>query len=227
MRQMVLIGFALSLVSGCNFVFFSNAIPGSGVPLTEVREIPDFHAVRIEGSGDLEIQVTDGTRCEITCDDNLMEHVLTDVADGTLVIKYNQNVGPKVGLTIKLHSKAIDSIQIAGASKATVRDVDADAMAVEVAGAADVTMEGRAESTEITIAGAGDVNSLDLASKSVKVSISGSGEVQVSAVDSLDVTIAGSGSVRYRGEPTVKKSIFGSGTVERISEPSAGQIEAE
>jgi hypothetical protein len=53
---------------------------------------------------------------------------------------------------------------------------------------------------KLTIAGSGDVDLAPLAADEVVVSIAGSGDARVTANKSLGVTIAGSGDVVYGGQ---------------------------
>ncbi|NLF51193.1 MAG: DUF2807 domain-containing protein, partial [Leptolinea sp.] len=65
----------------------------------------------------------------------------------------------------------------------------------------------------IEISGSGTVNHEDLASKDVKVDVSGSGETFVNTSDTLDIDISGSGDVTYTGISKVRQHISGSGDI--------------
>ncbi len=223
MGRLLLIGCLLVTVSGCDFVLFTRAIPGSGVAATQVREVLDFHAVEFQGGGSMDIVVADGTSCEISCDDNLLEFIVTEVKNGTLKIYNSEKISPRAGLTVTLQSKQLDAVTMAGSCTANVRQLDTESMALEIAGSGKVVLDGQSRDLDIEIAGSGEVNSLDLISQDVKISIAGSGDVKVHAGHTLDVSIAGSGKVRYRGDASVTRSVAGSGSVKPLPPETAGR----
>jgi hypothetical protein len=49
------------------------------------------------------------------------------------------------------------------------------------------------------------------------ITINGSGNTGINALNDLKVTVKGSGDVRYSGDPSVKTSISGSGSVTKIN----------
>jgi hypothetical protein len=57
---------------------------------------------------------------------------------------------------------------------------------------------------------------LEVAARSARVDVSGSGGATVQVSERLDAHVSGSGDVRYRGEPSVQAEVSGSGDVERI-----------
>ncbi|MBL7793248.1 MAG: DUF2807 domain-containing protein, partial [Saprospiraceae bacterium] len=91
-----------------------------------------------------------------------------------------------------------------------------DNLKMDIAGSGTIEVKGSANSASVDIAGSGDVKAADLETKSVEVSIAGSGDCYIHAVDMLKVSVAGSGDVHYKGRPRVKTSIAGSGEVETM-----------
>lgn len=88
---------------------------------------------------------------------------------------------------------------------------------VIVSGSGDIVLDGKTEDLEIMISGSGEIDARNMASKSCKVAVSGSGEAKVDCKHSLDVMVSGSGEVYYSGEPEHKSvSITGSGEVNKM-----------
>ena len=65
------------------------------------------------------------------------------------------------------------------------------------------------------ISGSGDVKATELDAAEVNVTISGSGDAQVHAEQSIVVSIAGSGDVSYSGSPAVSQAVAGWGSVRK------------
>ena len=73
----------LLLASACSFI----PTRGSGDLVTETRQVSGFEAVEFSGAGEVEI-IQDGTESiSIETDDDVMPHVLTEVEDGTLIVR--------------------------------------------------------------------------------------------------------------------------------------------
>jgi len=61
----------------------SNTIRGSGVRVTEQRDVSDFSRVQISGSGEVTVEVGGQTRVTVSCDDNLIQHLTARVEDAS------------------------------------------------------------------------------------------------------------------------------------------------
>ncbi len=87
---------------------------------------------------------------------------------------------------------------------------------MEIAGSGDVRAKGKTGTVAIRVSGSGDVHLGDLEARDGNVEVSGSGDVEVWASDSLLISVAGSGDVIYRGDPPkVTKSVAGSGSIRK------------
>lgn len=76
-------------------------------------------------------------------------------------------------------------------------------------------LDGVAESLDIKIAGAGNVDADRLRTKDVTIKIEGVGTASVYATETLHATIEGVGNIKYRGNPKVTKYIDGLGSIKR------------
>ncbi|HMP80981.1 MAG TPA: head GIN domain-containing protein [Pirellulaceae bacterium] len=210
---------SLGLVSGCGFVFrMAGSVSGSGNVISESRDVEDFDRISFAGSGTLTIVVGQPTAIELKCDDNLLPLIRTEVKDGTLHIYPDQPIMPTDDLRIDISTEQLKRFALAGSCKATIDALDSKRLELAISGSGNITCQGTAEELAIEIAGSGDVNCFELASRTVQVSIAGSGEVSVHALDRLKVRIAGSGRVRYEGNPTVEQQIAGSGSIVPVSQ---------
>jgi hypothetical protein len=194
---------------------------GSGIAGSEVRQLSAFDEISVAGSADIEVFVGQGApSVTLTIDDNLLQHVVTEVDGDTLEIyldkdfRYDHDVRLKAEIT----TPELSAVSLAGAGDVDVRGVRAEHFAASIAGSGDMTIVGDTDSLEVSIAGSGAVDTLALRSRRAEVSIAGSGDVLVHASEDLDVSVAGSGDVGYHGHPQVSRSILGSGSVYRKSE---------
>jgi hypothetical protein len=93
-------------------------------------------------------------------------------------------------------------------------EVDGTLLEVSIDGSMSVTARGRVETASVAIAGSGELLARELTANVVDISVPGTGDVAISAVDRLTATISGSGDVVYWGSPELHEDISGSGTVE-------------
>lgn len=200
--------------AGCHLL--DEGIPGSGTIASENREVGDFSGVGYSGGGTVQVVIGDTTSVEIECDDNLLEHIVTEVKNGQLKIYPAKSISPTTGINVKITTPSLSKLSIAGSGEGSVVGLDEAKLAIDIAGSGKVKCNGSAESLAISIAGSGEVVNDELASRKVDVSIAGSGDVRVQATDELSVSIAGSGKVQYIGSPKVAQKIAGSGEVVEI-----------
>jgi len=198
------------LLAGCNVL---NAEPGNGKAARQTRQVVPFHEVELSGSlvGDISIGPTQSV--EITGDENLLPLVETEVRDGALRVHTTKNVRPKLEIAVHVVVPAVDAVSLSGSCTAKVQG-QGDKLALSLSGSGAITASGKVGELSIHGSGSSKVAAAALAAERVRVSISGSGEAEVTAATALDVEISGSGTVRYHGHPKVTKSVSGSGSVE-------------
>jgi Putative auto-transporter adhesin, head GIN domain len=104
-------------------------------------------------------------------------------------------------------------VDLAGSGNARVTDVTAKSFESDLAGTGDITVAGKAERAEYSVAGTGDVDASKLASVDAEVSIAGTGDVSLNATGTVDASIAGTGDVKVTGGAKCTSSALGSGKV--------------
>ena len=108
------------------------------------------------------------------------------------------------------------SLKQQGAADVSLTALDVDKLRVEMQGSGKIKVSGRATKERMRLAGAGEYHASNLAADSVEVKLEGAGDVEVMARQKLDVRISGAGNVRYLGDPKLEKDIEGAGTVSRM-----------
>jgi hypothetical protein len=210
----------MMVLCGCHLL--PKGVPGSGKINVENREVGSFNEISFAGAGDLEIAVGPGNaRCEIECDDNLLEYIQTEVVDGRLKIWTSRSISPTKGVYARIGAEKLSKLNISGSCETEITGLNEDSFEVTASGSGKIHCEGVAPSFKAVLVGSGSLESTDLQSENVALQISGSGSAGVQANKILKVQIAGSGDVRYVGSPEVHQSIAGSGSVQRIIENRA------
>ncbi len=218
--------------------FASNRTRGSGSVKTETREVSNFNKVNLAGSGDLTIQLGEKEALTIEAEDNILPLLTSEVRGDTLElgVKPGTSINPTKPIRYNLTVKNLTSTALLGSGSISASGLSADQfnasligsgdyrlqnvnfkkLIANIAGSGNMTMDGTADSQEVTIPGSGEYQAKDLKSQSADVNIAGSGTATVWPSQSLDVNILGSGTVEYYGSPKVTQKIGGSGNVRSL-----------
>lgn len=192
-------------------------ITGSGNIITEPRNVSNFYSVSAFGSS--EVYITYGTQFSVSVNgyENIVPELKTYVEDGTLIIKYDNNVNitndnSKVYVTmpslVGVSGNGDNDIKVSG------NFIGMENLSATTSGSGDIKIEsGQADNLVLKISGSGDISAFGLSSKNATVNINGSGDAEVSVSQKLKANISGSGNIYYKGNPTIDASISGSGKV--------------
>jgi hypothetical protein len=212
-----------------------NTVRGSGVVVTEAREVSGFESVALSGVGQVIITQGDEESLTIETDDNLMRYIETEVGNGRLDLRIADNTIPipsqsiifrvsvddLTGLTssgagsFEIGELEADRLRVtlSGAGDIGIDSLSATDLAVKISGAGNVDLAGQVGTQDIHLSGLGRYSAPDLESQKSSLRISGAGGAVIWAQDTLDVTISGAGNVEYYGSPTVTQEISGAGKI--------------
>lgn len=197
---------------------------GSGVLITERRDVSGFNRISFEGFGTLIITQGSEETLTIEAEDNILPRIETKVRGGTLEIGFDTNkwqdiVRPTKSITFNLTVITLDGMALSGAGSIEANSIDAERFDVELSGAGSIEISGFVGTQEINVSGAGSYDGAELQSERIDVNISGAGSATVWATESLDVNISGVGNVSYYGDPQVREVISGLGNLKALGSP--------
>ncbi|HET9110409.1 MAG TPA: head GIN domain-containing protein [Ktedonobacterales bacterium] len=191
---------------------------GSGVVVTESREVSGFTRIKLAGFGTLNITQTGTESLSITADDNILPHLTSEVVDGTLElgVKPRLSFRPMKHITYTVTVNSLDGIQLTGAGTVHASGIQTQSLSVMISGAGDMTISGSAPLQTVKISGAGNYDASELQTESSEVTISGAGNARINASRTLNATVSGAGAVKYTGSPQVSQRITGIGSVRAV-----------
>jgi hypothetical protein len=197
---------------------------GSGVLITEQRDVSGFNRISFEGYGTLIITPGGEESLTIEAEDNILPRIETKVRRGTLEIGFDSNrwqdiVRPTKSITFNLTVIALDGMALSGAGSIEANNIDVERFDVELSGAGSIEISGFSGTQEINVSGAGSYDGAEFQSERIDVNISGAGSATVWATESLDVNISGVGNVSYYGDPQVREVISGLGNLKALGSP--------
>jgi putative autotransporter adhesin-like protein len=193
----------------------SSTVVGSGVPVTQTREVAPFISVELAGSNNVVISAGEKQSVVVRADDNLVDSVTTEVQKGKLVIGNTESsFTTKTPMHVFVNVPSLDALALSGSGNVVARGIDAEDLAVLLSGSGTLTGSGSATTLDVTLVGSGSALFGKLVAKDVQALVAGSGNIVVTATTSLDAAVPGSGSIFYLGNPPrVTKSITGIGSI--------------
>lgn len=218
MRSLSLLGLLAVLLSTAA----SAAVKGSGVKLTQTREVAAFTA--IEASGGVQLDVKRGpVSVVLEGDDNLLPLITTEVRDGALIIrrKHDVSISPTLELVARVTLPALSRLEASGGVKASLDGVAAPKFAAELSGGVElhapklalesftleasggVTAElsGTAQQARFDLSGGVKLRAKDLTAARVTVGASGGCDLDLTATESVSGEASGGVGVTVHGKP--------------------------
>lgn len=220
MKKTKIIIFAITLitgvaVSGCSLFSDINGIEGSGNMKTETRNVADFKAINVGGSFTVEAVAQKDFGLEIETDDNLLQYIKTEVADGILKIETTKNIQPKDKILVRISAPNIENFKTSGAANVDLKNVNNDSLKVVSSGASKFTIEGTAKNFVVETNGASKIDAGNLKTENTSIDASGASKIDVYAANDLKVKLSGAGKISYSGNPkNISKDISGAGSIQ-------------
>jgi hypothetical protein len=194
---------------------------GGGDRIIETREVAPFDRLRVSESVDVKVVEGDGRHVRVYAGENVIDRVVTESSGGVLDIAVRDRgivIGsdPLGDAMVEVTASALEAIAIEGSGDVVLQDLDADALELDVEGAADVEATGSVDDLRATIEGAGDADLSGLDVRTATVMVQGAGDAELNVSEQLNVTVEGAGDVSYRGDPVLESEVEGAGDLRRI-----------
>ncbi|GEM_PF-360220 len=230
--KIILLSITPILVLSCNKQPLFPYIEGSGIIVTEKRNIVNYSSIDLRMAGNVNISADNRFKLTVSADDNIIGEINTFTSNGTLIISGNKNFrNATIDIHISLPSAEkisvnssgdilVDdffpgeemSFRIGGSGSITAK-VNSEKIYSTIAGSGSLNLSGTACLHSIEISGSGTINGYELITSASQVKVNGSGNSFISVEDSLVVKNYGSGNVYYRGNPRIDSVMMGSGKI--------------
>lgn len=219
------------LFSGCDDY---PCIKGSGPIETREFSLSSISSFSFHGSGNVFVQKGEVQRVTVEAQRNILDLLETDVHGGHWDIEFDKCIKNMNELNVYITLPEVEFISLTGSGRITgftenetfdnltvslsgSGSIDLDAYAetirTDITGSGRIRLHGEADHERVRISGSGTYKGYGMDVISADISISGSGDAEVTVATSLDVDIQGSGNVFYYGDPQVNSKVTGSGKV--------------
>ncbi|MCJ7467966.1 MAG: DUF2807 domain-containing protein [Maribacter sp.] len=240
MSKLTILGSLIFLTISCS-AQWGKTVKGNGNTVTIERSTGDYDEIGVSGWFDVDLVA--GTEGQITLkgEENLLEHIITEVQDGKLSIRVEKgyNLKPsswKEGIYITVPVENISALALSGSGdivgKKTIRTdsfstsmsgsgditlkLEVGSLSTSMSGSGDISLSGTAKNFDVNISGSGDIKAYELEADNVDATISGSADIKVTAHKMLKARVSGSGDISYRGNPEkIDTKTSGSGDISK------------
>jgi hypothetical protein len=203
------------------------------------RNLSSFREVHVSGGFDVVLKKGNNESVNIESSNIDLDKILTEVENNKLKISLKKgnyrNVDVKLVVTYKdleaIHSSGSSeivcntdikasnfSLHNSGSGNVKLTSINTDSFEVHNSGSSNINVAGTAKRQSYQISGSSKINAFDLKSEEAKVSISGSGDVNISVSQNLEASVSGSGDIRYKGDPNIRNvRVSGSGNISKAN----------
>lgn len=204
---------SLSIVDG---------IDGSGNVVTEKRNI-DTPFTKIQASTGVEVILEQGTptEVEVEVDDNLLEHIVTRVENGTLIVKIDGNINTMESAIVRVKTNTINGLEtssgasiksintlkgsnlsIKTSSGSTIKtELEYEKVSCESTSGSEIKVSGKALALETKSSSGSDIEAQDLAANEISSQSTSGSSTTVNPIVLLNAKASSGSSIDYVKEP--------------------------
>lgn len=177
---------ALTAIALTALAGIKSTIKGNGNVTGEERQVTGFHAVSVSDGIDLHLTQGKTEALNLEADENLMEHIITEVKDGVLKIYSEENFKDYELLKAHLTFKNLDRIDgSSGADVYTENMLKTDEMEIEMSSGSDLRMKLQATKAWFDMSSGSD-GFVEFDGKALEIDASSGSDMEIDA-DELDL----------------------------------------
>lgn len=201
------------LLTGCGF---NDGSGSSEKYATEKRNDFGFREIKAGNNVILIITVQEAFAVTVEGEEKLLGDVKTTVEGETLRISTKAGISPANKIRLKISMPELLSLELWGASEATVTNAKSDSLKLQTGGTSTLKIDGAVKSLTAAANGASKIDAENLKTEKTQANAAGSSEITIFATEELNAEAFGTSLIFYAGEPkTVKPNIVGSGEVRK------------
>ena len=226
-----IIPFLLAVCTQSCYINLGESVTGNGHVVEETRDIRNFKSLKVSSGIDVFITQGDNISLRLEADENLLEHIKTEVVDGQLKIFTDNNIRMAKSKKVYLKYEELESIHVSSAgdvkgentlhtgnlklrlsSAGDIKlEVVADEIDLQISSSGNATLTGKTGYLEAGLSSAGNLNAFDLQAAKADVSVSSAGNARIYVTDEARFKCSSAGDIVYKGDPKVLESSTSSG----------------
>jgi len=220
--KLIALFITLTLAS-CNAnLNLGDGIDGSGNVVTEKRNITTpFNKISASTGVEVIVDQSETTEVEVEVDDNLMEHIVTKVENGTLIIKIDGNINTMESAIVRVRTKTIEGLESSSGatirSKSTLRgtyltvksssgstintDLEYEKVSSESTSGSEIRLSGKALTLDTKSSSGSEIDAKDLAANEITAQSTSGSNTTVNPIVLLNAKASSGSSIDYVKEP--------------------------
>ena len=191
---------------GCNSSF--HTVEGNGDTTTKLYDVSEFSNIDASHAFEIDVVVGESQSVKIKTDENLMKYVEVTVKNNTLFLELENNTNLNGDMKAVISVESLKSIDLSGACKINVDDIDSDDFTVDVSGACKGIFSGNVKNLNLDLSGASKLNTVELKAENLNIDLSGASKLDVHCENSLIIDASGASKVTVYGDPKTTKTDF-------------------
>lgn len=200
--------------------------------LTQDREVAKFSGIDAREGIKVNVVIGQAESVKVTADDNYINDLITEVENGTLVIRWARKMNfrsrsatvdvvatdinrivASSGASVKSKTLDVNTLATAASSGARIEidSLHASKLDAESSSGALIVLSGEAERAELDASSGARIKGSNLTAGNAKASASSGASVSVNVTDNLAAAASSGGSIRYGGKPQMSDISASSG----------------
>jgi len=174
---------------------------GTGTAIEKSFNVSDFKGIDVSGGFDVILVQGNTESLILTAQENLFEHIMVKVDNGTLKIYTRNNIWATKPMKARITFKSITNLEVSGGGDVTGEtSLNVEALDVNISGGGDFSSVVNSEELNYRISGGGDTE-IKGKTKDYHIDVSGGGDIKSEVNSSIiSCRIAGGGDLYLRNE---------------------------
>lgn len=224
------------LFSSCNMNITSlKKVDGSGNVVTKNRNISEsFTSVSASNGLEVILEQSTNSQVKVEADDNLQEHIITEVKEGELKIYSDVNIRNSKAKKVYVQMAKLNSLETSSGAFVTSSNVmestsmdisassgseidlkiNASTVNCDSSSGSEIKLGGKADKLETESSSGSSIDATDLAVKSAVADSSSGSSININATETITAEASSGSSVNYVSKPaTLNKKTSSGGSV--------------
>jgi hypothetical protein len=186
-------------------------IVGSGVVVTEARDVREFTSVSVGGVGRVILEKGSTESLAITAEDNILSLLESTVRDRVLTLgsRPHANISPTREIVYRVKCREVSTLIASGATRIEASGISAPLLSARASGASGIGVAGSADSQTVTLLGNSTYAGEELRTRITTVSLAGTSRAVVNASERVEGEVLGASTLEYTGGPEAAVRVAG------------------
>jgi hypothetical protein len=242
-NKVLLAGVIITIIGGTAMALWAKAaikkhsLEGSGNIIEQIREVESFTGVDV--SHGITVQLSQGTTAEVKVesDDNIIDHISTEVVDNVLKIRYKNMIISDAHTTVYVKAETLEKLRASAGSQLRGDDLvrannlslktssgsvidlnlEADTLTCKMSSGSTGDLKGKSTFMELRMSSGSTLDAKDFQSVSCTVKNSSGSESVLNVSTTLNAKASSGSIISYKGNPeNVSSKESSGGSINKI-----------